>query len=126
MGVRIREKRPGSGEFWVFINHQGKRVSRKVGTRAAAQKVAEQIEARLTLEKSPFPETRSKPAPKLPTLDEQYEKFSKAYMQPARIKETTRSSYEMSFRVHIRPELGSCRLDEITYSRMELFVAHLV
>ena len=126
MGVKIREKHPGSGEFWVFINHQGKRVSRKVGTRAAAQKVAEQIEARLTLEESPFPEPRSKPSPKLPTLGEQYEKFSKAYMQPARIKETTRSSYEMSFRVHILPELGSCRLDEITYSRMELFVAHLV
>ncbi len=32
MGVQVREKRKGSGEWWLFINHDGKRTSRKVGT----------------------------------------------------------------------------------------------
>ena len=51
MGVKIREKRPGSGEFWVFVSYQGKRTSRKVGDRGAAEQVARQIQARLTLGK---------------------------------------------------------------------------
>ncbi len=27
MGVKVREKVQGSGVFWVFIHHHGKRVS---------------------------------------------------------------------------------------------------
>jgi len=39
MGVKIREKEKGSGTWWVFINHKGKRSSRQVGTEKAAEKV---------------------------------------------------------------------------------------
>jgi integrase len=31
MGVKIREKPPNSGIWWIFINHQGKRRAKKVG-----------------------------------------------------------------------------------------------
>ena len=31
MGVRVREKVKGSGEWWIFIDHQGKRKAKKVG-----------------------------------------------------------------------------------------------
>lgn len=30
MGVSVREKVPGSGVFWVFIHHQGRRKAKKV------------------------------------------------------------------------------------------------
>ena len=33
MGVKVREKVKGSGEWWIFINHQGKRRSKKVAPR---------------------------------------------------------------------------------------------
>ena len=49
MGVRVREKISGSNEFWVFINHGGRRTSRKVGARKAALEVAEKIRAKLVL-----------------------------------------------------------------------------
>ena len=50
MGVRVREKPPGSGIFWVFINHNGRRKSKKIGMdEKLANKVAEKIKAKLVL-----------------------------------------------------------------------------
>ncbi len=31
MGVKVREKPKASGTYWVFINHNGKRKSKKIG-----------------------------------------------------------------------------------------------
>ncbi len=56
MGVTIREKNKDSGEWWVFINHKGRRTSRKVGGEAAAKDAANKIQARLTLGAAAFGE----------------------------------------------------------------------
>ena len=37
MGVKVREKERDSGIWWVFINHKGRRSSRQVGTKKAAE-----------------------------------------------------------------------------------------
>ena len=50
MGVSIRQKPKGSGVWWVFINHQGKRKAKKIGKdKRLASEVAKKIEARLVL-----------------------------------------------------------------------------
>ena len=50
MGVRVRQKIKGKGNpWWVFISHNGKRASRKVGDKKAAEKVASTIRAKLQL-----------------------------------------------------------------------------
>ena len=49
MGVKVREKVKGSRVYWVFINHNGRRTSRKVGSAKAAQEVARKIEAKLAV-----------------------------------------------------------------------------
>ena len=49
MGVKIREKVKGSGVWWVFINHHGKRKAKKIGTKKLAKEVAKNLEAKLTL-----------------------------------------------------------------------------
>jgi integrase len=50
MGVKVREKPPGSGIYWIFINHQGKRKSKKIGAdEKLANGVAEKIKAKLVL-----------------------------------------------------------------------------
>ncbi len=49
MGVKIREKPRSSGVWWVFINHNGQRKSKKIGEKRLAKKVADQIDARLKL-----------------------------------------------------------------------------
>lgn len=49
MGITVREKPKGSGIFWLFISVIGLRKSKKIGTKAAALKVKEVMEAQLTL-----------------------------------------------------------------------------
>ena len=49
MGVAVREKVRGSGEWWIFIKHNGKRKSKKIGSKALAKEIAKKIEARLVL-----------------------------------------------------------------------------
>ena len=57
MAVKIRERKPG--EWWVYVDHKKKRKAKKIGTKDAAKKVAEQIEARLTLGDLGDTETRA-------------------------------------------------------------------
>jgi integrase len=49
MGARIREKIKGSGVWWVFIHHDGKRRSKMIGDKALAKEVAAKIDAKLVL-----------------------------------------------------------------------------
>jgi integrase len=123
VGVKVREKVKGSGVFWVFINHQGKRTSKQVGGEKAALKVKDIIDARLRLGQSFLPE--EKPVPSVPTLNEYYQRFKNGYMETAGT-ESTRDSYELSFRVHILPELGSLRMDEVGREEVQEFIAALV
>ena len=49
MGVQVREKEKGSGVYWIFINHHGKRRAKKDGKKTTANKIAEQVSAKLIL-----------------------------------------------------------------------------
>ncbi len=49
MGVKVKERPKGSGVWWIFMNHQGRRRARKVGDKKEAIKIAKQLEAKLTL-----------------------------------------------------------------------------
>jgi hypothetical protein len=48
MGVNVRERKPR--EWWVFINHKGRRKTKKVGSREAADATASVIEEKLGTE----------------------------------------------------------------------------
>jgi len=121
MGVTIREKTKDSGVWWVFVAHQGRRTSRKVGDRKAAREAARKIEARLTLGKGAFGEKAKLPAP---TLEQYFKRFEANYK--GTLKRSTWTSYESSMRIHILPDLGNHRLDEITKPMMKRLVANLV
>ncbi|WP_186441693.1 hypothetical protein, partial [Desulfamplus magnetovallimortis] len=50
MGVKVREKKKDSGEWWIFINHQGKRKAKRIGrNKKAADKIAKAIDAKIAL-----------------------------------------------------------------------------
>jgi integrase len=50
MGVKVRERPPGSGIWWIYIDHQGKRKAKKIGKeKRLAVEAAKKIEAKLTL-----------------------------------------------------------------------------
>jgi integrase len=113
MGVRVGEKVKGSGVWWVFINHRGKRKSLKFDGKKTAAKAAEMILTQLKLGKDFLTQEK----PETPTLRSYYERYSRTHMETA-IRHSTRTNYESSFKVHILPELGGLRLDEITRDRV--------
>jgi len=123
MGVKVREKIEGSGIWWVFVNHNGMRKSKKVGTEKLAEKVAKIMSANLTLGR-PMSGNEEKANPSAPTLKQYYKRFKKTYMEAA-MKETTFRGYDSNFRIHILPVLGDYRLDQIDRMKMEEFVVGL-
>jgi len=123
VGVKIREKIRGSNEWWVFINYNGKRTSKKVGSKKAALEVAETIQAQLKLNFPVFPKQQEKPA--VPILQIWYQRFEQTYLSSA-VSASTADSYKYNFKNHILPALGSKPLDQITRADMEVFVASLV
>jgi integrase len=104
-----------------FRHHNGKRTSRQVGTLKAATKVQEQIEARLKLGEDALP----KEMPSSPTLQHFWQSFEETYL-PLGVRESTMQSYRQCFRIHILPEIGNLRLDEVTRDRVKQFVSTLV
>jgi len=121
VGVKVREKIKGSGVYWVFINHRGKRTSRQVGSKKAADKVKENIEARLKLGQDALPNEK----PPALTLQNYWERFEETYL-PSGVRKSTMDSYRRSFNNHILPELGAIPLDALTREKVKTFVASLV
>src|ERR1041385_6700035 len=100
----VKEKPKGSGIYWIFINENNKRTSRRVGSKEAAEKVRKNIEAKLTLGEAPLPGDK----PPAPTLSSYYAGIAETDLVMS-VRESTADSYETSFRLHILPELGDCR-----------------
>ncbi len=124
MGVKVKEKVKGSGEWWLFINHNGKRKSKKVGhDKRIAQEAARKIEAKLTLGEMGIDDKSSKP----PTLKEYVDGWKDSegksqtgwYKKVAllSLKHSTYRSYRLIIDETLLPAFGSKPLDEIT-SRM--------
>ena len=102
MGVRVREKAQGSGVWWVFVNYEGKRTSRRIGRQKAAEDAAEKIEAALKLGQTALPKKEQKEE-RCPTLCEWYEAYRTRILVGAR--EATRRCYATSFNRILPPEL---------------------
>ena len=47
MGIQVREKVKGSGQWWVFLNHDGRRKSKLIGDKGTAQQVAKELKRRI-------------------------------------------------------------------------------
>ena len=63
MGVKIREKDKGSGVFWVFAIHQGRRRSWRAGPYDTAEQVAQRIAIKLADDPDSLFKGRGKPKP---------------------------------------------------------------
>lgn len=110
MGVRIRQKVKGKGQpWWVFVSHNRKRTSIKVGTKKAAESVADEIVAELRLGRFDMNRQKEKP---LPTFQEYSEVFINGNSKNNH-KKSTRDSYRNVLDLHLLPVLGSMPLNEI-------------
>src|SRR6188768_1146482 len=100
MGVKIREWK---GAWWVFINYQGTRKAKRIGTgetaKKAARQVAQQIQARLVFGQTALPErTRV-------TLQD-YAATWLTHIRQVR-KHTTHEDYEKRLERWLLPALGT-------------------
>jgi integrase len=125
MGVKVREKIKGSGDYWIFINHRRVRKARHIGSKKLADKAKAIFEARLKLGQSIEDEARAAgDTPSIPTLDAYFERFKKTL--EGSVRESTRDCYEGRYNNGIRQELGGLHLDQITRERVEEFASSLV
>ena len=108
--LKIRQKVKGKGNpWWVFISHNKQRTSMKVGTKKAAEVVADEIVAELKLGKFDMNREKEKP---LPTFQKYSEVFMSGYSKNKH-KKSTRDSYRNVLNLHLLPELGTLPLNEI-------------
>lgn len=116
MGVRVREKVKGSGEWWVFVNHHGQRRSEKVGAKRAALELKTEIEKKLAAA-----EFQIKAPPPVPTFGEYAKTWLDGYVQ-ASLKPSARSSYADILKTHLIPAFGKRPINEITRKDIKDFI----
>jgi len=119
MGVTVRQKVKGRGKsWWVFISYDGKRTSRKVGDKKAAEEVASTIRAKLQLGEFGFDEKKTK---SIPTFKLYAEAFMDTYSAMSH-KKSTQDSYRSILNLHLYPFFEDMPLDKITRKDVKDFL----
>lgn len=119
MGVVVRQKVKGRGEsWWVFISHDGKRTSRRVGDKKAAEAVAREISAQLQLGKFDF-----KPARTVPTFNA----FAQSWLETAiteanNYKPSTIKDYAIILENHVKPGFEDLLITEVNRGKIKAFL----
>jgi integrase len=118
MGVKVRERPEGSGVYWVFIDHQGKRRAKKIGRdRKTAIAVGKKIEAKLALGEMGVLEKREPSTTFKQYAEEWLEGFAKTAL-----KESTYRGYRSVLDKHLEPAFGKMPLNEITRGDVKAFI----
>jgi len=121
MGVTVREKLKGSGEWWIFINHKGKRKAKKIGKdKKMALEAARKIEAKLALQEFGFIKDEKKP----PLFRDYSTLWVNTYVKTLR-RPNTYSRYYDLLKKHVVPVLGNKSIDEITRGEVRDLILHL-
>ena len=117
MGVTVREWK---GAWWLFVNHQGQRKAKRVGTgeagKRAALEAAAKVQAKLVLGE------RFQKEPKAPRLADYGPTWIQSYVRLT-CKPRTVELYESMFQRHVLPTIGHLRLTEITREQLRLLLA---
>ena len=117
MAVIVREKKKGSGVWWIFINHQGKRRSKRIGDKRTANNVAKEIRARLA--KGEMGMVKDK----VPTLSVYGSEILNSPLHGW--LDSTLDGYKGAFELHIKPPLGHRTLDAIKKRHVKALVTNL-
>ena len=116
MGVVVRQKEKGRGKpWWVFISHENKRKSVKVGDKTAAEKVASDIRAQLKLGQFDLEPKKEKPVPLFKNCAEAWIEIT----VPATCKESTASDYQAILDNHVYPFFEDLKINEITEGKIK-------
>jgi integrase len=110
MGVKVRERPKGSGVWWIFIDHQGKRKAKKIGRdEDLAQDVAKKIEAKLVLGEFGILKPEK---PETPCFKDYANIWLESYIKTLR-RPATYERYQGVLKQHVYPAIGKISIDEI-------------
>ena len=119
MGVTVREKPKDSGIWWVFVAHEGKRRSKRIGNdKNKALEVAEKLKAKIALKD--FHIEEKEPDPVL-TFEEYSKVFLDGYSK-INHKQSTIDNYICVLNKHIFPVFSGKPLNEITRKDIKDFI----
>ncbi len=113
MGVTVREWK---GAWWIFVNHQGRRKAKRVGTgeegKKAAKQVAQQLEARLALGQPAFQEDNA---------GVKFAEYAETWLDRIKHirKHTTAGDYRKMLDRDILPALRGFDLKDITREKVK-------
>lgn len=118
MSVKVRERPKGTGVFWIFIDHQGKRKAKKIGRdKRLANEVAKKIEAKLTLGDLHLLD-KSDAQVLLGTYAKQW---LNGYVVAA-LKYSTYRGYRIVLNRHLLPQFGKKPLTLVTREEIKSFL----
>jgi integrase len=119
MAVKVRKPK-GHTSWCVVIDHQGRRKTKAVGSREAAERVKREIESRLALGGMGSLEPDK---PSLPTLAE----YSQMWLKDVehQRKPSTAGFYSQYLRLYVLPMFGESRLDCIQRDDVKQFISDL-
>jgi integrase len=127
VGVTVREKRKGSGDWYVFICHAGKRRARHVGAgkrgKQLAETVAIKIQARLLDGDISDLAAPAPTAPTVPTFQAAAERWLEWYPQLFPLRSGTLENRRTFLMAHLIPFFGGRPISEITRTRVQDFIA---
>jgi len=119
MGVKVREKPKNSGVWWIFIAHNGKRKSKKIGKdKKLALEAAKKIEAKLALGDMGLDEKEEKRIP----IFEEYSQTWITVTVPATCKYSTLKDYQTILKNHVLPVFGKTPVTEINRMMVKRFL----
>jgi len=119
MGVKVREKTKGSGIWWVFIDHQGRRRAKKIGRdKKAAKSIAIKIEAKLVLGDLGLVEKKAD----LAAAFEEYANTWMTFNVPATCKPSTEKDYRSILDNHVLPAFGKKPVTDIKRMMIKKFL----
>jgi len=117
MGVKVRKR---GAKWYVVIDYHGRRKSKCVGTREAAEKVKREIEARLAM--GDFRIFEKDAGTK---FADYAQRWLRSCVRP-NLKPSTVESYEVILRVHLLPRFGEMPLNQISRAKVRELQAEMV
>ena len=119
MGVKVREKTKGSGIWWIYIDHQGRRRAKKVGRdKKAAEGIAKKIEAKLVLGDMDLAEKKTVTV----ATFEEYANTWMTFNVLATCKPSTEKDYRSILDNHVLPAFGKKSVMEIKRMMIKKFL----
>ena len=119
MGVKVRKR---GGKWYVLVDYRGRRKSKCVGTREAAEQVRRQVEARLALGDLSVLDA---PEDKKPRFDTYADGWLKEYVR-LECKSSTADGYEGVLEQYLRPRFGRKLLSEIRRDDIKALINDLI